>query len=139
MKFYFAGAIRGGREKLDIYIKINELLENYGEVLDKHVASPQVNEIEKNSTMEEIYKRDINWINECDLLVAEVSTPSLGVGYELGFAESLGKKVICIYDANVNISAMIGGNDYFELIKYENIEDLITKLELELSKFWFRK
>ena len=135
MKFYFAGAIKGGREKLDIYIKINELLENYGEILDKHVASPQVNEIEKNSTMEEIYQRDISWIKECDLLIAEVSTPSLGVGYELGFAESLGKKIICLYDANVNISAMIGGNDYFELIKYENIEDLKTKLEWELSKF----
>ena len=43
MKFYFAGAIRGGREKLDIYMKINELLEQYGEILDKHVANPNVN------------------------------------------------------------------------------------------------
>ena len=51
MKFYFAGAIRGGREKLDIYIKINELLERYGEILDKHVANPNVNKIEKDRSL----------------------------------------------------------------------------------------
>ena len=129
MKFYFAGAIRGGRERLDIYIKINELLEKYGEVLDKHVASPKVDELEMDSTLEEIYLRDINWIKECDILVAEVSTPSLGVGYELAYAESLGKRIICVYDTNINISAMIGGNKKFELIEYNSIDELMLKLD----------
>ena len=133
MKFYFAGAIRGGRDRLDIYIKINKLLEQYGEVLDKHVASPNVDKIEENDPLEEIYKRDINWINECDLLVAEVSTPSLGVGYELSYAERIGKRVICIYDEKINISAMVGGNNYFEIITYSDSQNLFYKLDIILK------
>ena len=128
MKFYFASAIRGGREKVDICIKINELLEQYGEVLDKHVANPNVNDLEKNKSFEDIYNRDTNWLNECDILVAEVSTPSLGVGYEIAYAEKLGKRIICIYDENINISAMIGGNKTIELISYKDLDELITKL-----------
>ncbi len=132
MKFYFAGAIRGGREKLDVFIKINELLNNHGEVLDKHVANPNVFELEKNITLEERYTRDIEWIKECDILVAEVSTPSLGVGYEISYAESLGKRIICVYDKDIKISAMIGGNNHLELIEYSEINDLLTKLENKL-------
>ncbi len=132
MKFYFAGAIRGGREKLDVFIKINELLNNHGEVLDKHVANPNVFELEKNITLEERYTRDIEWIKECDILVAEVSTPSLGVGYEISYAESLGKRIICVYDKDIKISAMIGGNNHLELIEYSDINDLLTKLENKL-------
>lgn len=128
MKFYFASAIRGGREKVDICIKINKLLEQYGEVLDKHVANPNVNDLEKNKSFEDIYNRDINWLNECDILVAEVSTPSLGVGYEIAYAEKLGKRIICIYDENINISAMIGGNKTIELISYKDLDELIAKL-----------
>ena len=133
MKFYFAGAIRGGRDRVDIFITINELLANYGEILDKHVASPNVNKIEKNLSFEEIYNRDIKWINECDILVAEVSTPSLGVGYEIAYAENLGKRIICIYDETINISAMIGGNKTIELLSYKNTDELITKLKKKLG------
>lgn len=133
MKFYFAGAIRAGRENIEIYIKINELLKKYGVVLDKHVANPNVNKMEEKLTLEEIYDRDINWIKECDMVVAEVSTPSLGVGYELSYAENVGKRIICICDNNTNISAMIGGNRYFELIKYNDSDDLLSKLEDKLN------
>lgn len=40
----------------------------------------------------DIFDRDVKWPNESDLIVAEVSIPSLGIGYELGLAERLGKK-----------------------------------------------
>jgi len=133
MKIYFAGAIRGGRERADLYPLINELLERYGEVLDKHVSDPNVNNLEQNKSFEVIYTRDINWIKECDLLVAEVSTPSLGVGYEISYAENLGKRIVCLCDESVRVSAMIGGNNNLELIYYKNQEELITKLESKLK------
>ena len=132
MKFYFAGAIRGGRDRAEIYPAINELLEKYGEVLDKHVANPNVTQMEQNNSLEFIYNRDINWIKECDIVVAEVSTPSLGVGYEISYAESLRKRVICLCDETVRISAMIGGNNNIELIKYKGQEDVLIKLEEKL-------
>ena len=134
MKFYFAGAIRGGRERVDIYLKINELLEKYGEVIDKHVASPNVFELETGLTQEDKYNRDVKWIKECDILVAEVSTPSLGVGYEVGYAEKLGKRVICICDKEVKLSCMINGNTYNELIIYQDVDDLLSQLEAKLKE-----
>lgn len=133
MKFYFAGAIRGGRERIDIYIKINKLLEEYGEILDTHVANPNVNKMEKSLSLNEIYERDINWIKECDIVVAEVSTPSLGVGYEISYAEKLGKRIICLCDNEINISAMISGNKNLELIRYKNSDELLSQLENKLK------
>ena len=129
MKFYFAGSIRGGREKVYTYIKINDLLKKYGTVLDEHVANINVNEMEQGLTSTEIYNRDINWINECDILVAEVSVPSLGVGYEIAYAEKLGKRIICLYDENINVSAMITGNKKIKFIKYNNEDNLLKELE----------
>ena len=129
MKFYFAGAIRGGREKVQTFIKINELLQSYGQILDEHVANPNVNLIEQNNSKSEIYHRDIKWIKTCDMVIAEVSTPSLGVGYELCYAEHLGIPIIVLYDKSINVSAMILGNEYFDLISYDNDEDLLVKLD----------
>ena len=128
-KFYFAGSIRGGREKVDTFIKINGLLEQYGTVLDKHVANPNVGKLEQNLTEREIYDRDIAWLNDCDIVVAEVTTPSLGVGYEIAYAEKLGKKIICAYENSINLSAMIRGNSNIEVISYANTNDLLQKLE----------
>ena len=132
-KFYFAGSIRGGREKVDTFIKINELLEKHGEVLDKHVANPNVGQLEQNLTETEIYKRDIAWLNECDIVVAEVTTPSLGVGYEIAYAEKLGKKIICLYDKSINLSAMIRGDENLKVIPYETDEELLGELENALK------
>ena len=129
MKFYFAGSIRSGRDKLNVFIEINKILNKYGNVLDKHVASPNVFEIEKNNSEEDIYIRDINWIKECDIVVAEVSTPSLGVGYEISYAEHLEKKIVCLCDETVRVSAMIGGNNKLVLIRYKDDDDLIIKLK----------
>ena len=129
MKFYFAGAIRGGRDKVQTFIKINNLLKNYGIILDEHVANPNVSKIEENHSLSEIYNRDIEWLKDCDMVVAEVSTPSLGVGYELCFAENLGIPVIVLYDKNINVSAMICGNSYFNFIPYDNDDDMLEKLD----------
>lgn len=134
MKFYFAGSIRGGREKVELYIKINELLEKYGEILDRHVANPNLSNIGENVSTEEIYQRDIHWIEESDLMIAEVSMPSLGVGYELSYAERLGKRIICLCDHSVNLSAMVAGNPNFEIIRYEDSNDLLNQLNVILER-----
>lgn len=134
MKIYFCGAIRGGREKVNDYIKIISKLEEYGKVLDKHVANPNLSQNGENITDAEIYKRDINWINECDIVFAEVTTPSLGVGYELGYAESKNKKIICMYEDDKKISGMIGGNHKFERLSYANIDELLEKIDKSMKK-----
>ena len=132
MNIYFAGAIRGGREKVNDYVKIVNKLQEIGNVLTTHVADTNLsNKGENNLSLKEIYDRDVEWLKSSDLIVAEISIPSLGIGYELGLAESLGKKVICLYDINSDktLSAMIGGNDNFEIVKYNSIDEVLEYLE----------
>lgn len=96
-KVYFAGAIRGTREKANEYKKIGDFIEEYAEILDKHVVDPELSNMGESLDKTEIYKRDIGWIAESDIVFAEVTMPSLGVGYEIAYAEKLGKKIVCLY------------------------------------------
>jgi nucleoside 2-deoxyribosyltransferase len=127
MIIYFAGSIRGGRNFQSVYQEIISLLQNYGLVLTEHIGRSDLNAAgEADISDNEIYQRDISWIKQADLIVAEVSNPSLGVGYELGLAESLGKNIICLYNQKSEfiLSAMISGNNKFKVKTYQNINEL---------------
>lgn len=41
-KIYFAGSIRGGRDKAEDYKKIVDILKKYAIILDEHVANPKL-------------------------------------------------------------------------------------------------
>ena len=132
MKIYFARSIRGERDSTEKFNIIMETLKRYGEVLTEHIDPKTIiKEERKHFTEEQIYTEDADWIKESDIVVAEVSVPSLGVGYELAFAESLEKRVLCLYDSNSkwSLSAMVAGNKYFEIIKYSSVEELAKKLQ----------
>jgi len=83
MKIYFAGAIRGGREDATFYLEIVTLLRAYGEVLTEHVGAPDLSVLGESKDDRWIHDRDLAWLKEADCLVAEVTTPSLGVGLKL--------------------------------------------------------
>lgn len=108
MKIYFSGSIRGGRADADLYNKLIQELKKYGNVLTEHVGSSQ---LETTQTDREIHDRDMQWLKEADIVVAEVTTPSLGVGYEIGRAVEMGTKIVCLYRevAGKSVSAMIKG------------------------------
>ncbi len=128
-KIYFAGSIRGGRDKAEDYKKIVDILKKDAIILDEHVANPKLGSTGEKISNEDIYKRDINWLKECNLLIAEVTNPSLGVGYEIGYAERFAKKIICLYEESANLSGMISGNPSVVLIPYDKIENLESKLK----------
>ncbi len=136
MNIYFAGSIRGGREDLDLYQAIVELLSAYGTVLTEHVKNSDVLSIDTADKNKEIYKRDMDWLVKSDVVIAEVTQPSLGVGYEIGQAEAMGKKVLCLYRKlpEKNLSAMIAGNSKIRLEEYESGADLDAILKKFLAK-----
>jgi nucleoside 2-deoxyribosyltransferase len=74
------------------------------------LAGTDVKALEAVIKPNEVYERDIAWIRACDALVAEVSTPSHGVGYEVAFALGLGKPVLCLYREGQPVTKMITGN-----------------------------
>ncbi len=124
---YFAGSIRGGREDAEIYFEIINHLKNYGNVLTEHIGDANLSQKgEQNITDTEIHDRDIRLINNSDILVAEVSNPSLGVGYEIAYALKNNKKVLCLYKNNLDkkLSAMIQGSKSIITKTYFNLEDI---------------
>jgi nucleoside 2-deoxyribosyltransferase len=132
MKIYFAGSIRGGREDKDLYLQLIHHLSQYGQVLTEHIGDVDLTEFGENDQPDGlIYKRDMSWLKEADVIVAEVSTPSLGVGYEIGKAEDMGKKILCLYkkQENKRLSAMINGNKNLKIIIYETFEEAIKNID----------
>lgn len=137
MNIYFACSITGGREDEPIYQKIVAALQADGhEVPTALLAGSDVIELEVIADPVDVYTRDTNWIEGCDLLVAEVSTPSHGVGYEIGYALGLGKPVLCLYQEGVPVSKMITGNHDSRLtvLAYADGDEAVMKLRCYLGK-----
>jgi nucleoside 2-deoxyribosyltransferase len=126
MKIYFAGSIRGGRGDAGLYREIITLLGEYGEVLTEYIGDEGLTAHGSDMEPSHIFEQDTDWIREADVIVAEVTTPSLGVGYEIGLAESLEKRILCIYreQEDRGLSAMIAGNRYLSIAEYESVDDI---------------
>jgi hypothetical protein len=135
MKIYFSGAIRGGRQNVMIYKQLIEMLDRYGQVLTEHIGQSNLTGRGETLTDTEIYRRDIEWLERADLIVADVSIPSLGVGYEIARAEHLGKKIVCLYhNASENhLSAMISGNSNLTVHRYDTPQALDSMLKEMIS------
>ncbi len=112
MKIYFSCSITGGRDDENIYqIIVNSLEADGHYVPTAHLSRPDVMSLEKLVDPIDVYSRDIEWIESCQAMVAEVSTPSHGVGYEISWALSKGKPVLCLYRHGIRVSKMITGNN----------------------------
>jgi 2'-deoxynucleoside 5'-phosphate N-hydrolase len=111
MNIYFACSITGGRDFEPVYQAIIAALQADGhELPTAHLADSGVKALEAIVDPGEIYARDTAWIRACERLVAEVSTPSHGVGYEVAYALSLGKPVLCVFRKGQAVSKMLTGN-----------------------------
>jgi len=127
MKVYFAGSIRGGRTDVGLYHRLIEYLKKEHRVLTEHVGDLSLQEA---STDTEIYRQDTAWLRESDLVIAECSNPSLGVGYELAYAEKHGKPVHILYNrGRGSLSAMLTGDPYFHIHPYEREEEICPILD----------
>jgi nucleoside 2-deoxyribosyltransferase len=129
MKVYFAAPIRGKYEYDGSVLsrKIIKHLQSKHLVLTEHLANEEIiGRGELNLKDKEIHDRDMNWIKEADVIIAEVSNPSLGVGYELGRAVEMGKRILCLYrQQNRPLSAMIRGADGTEIADYRTDDEAI--------------
>lgn len=130
LSLYFAGSIRGAEADRETYLQIIEELKKRYNVLTEHVGSEKMINDENKLTDKEIEARDMKWIREADFVVAEVTSPSHGVGIELNEAKNLGKPVICIHRNNgKRISAMIAGNDHFIISPYDTVEEVVSVID----------
>jgi len=136
MNIYFSCSITGGRNDEGVYKLLVDQLTDWGhEVPTAILASPKVLDYEASEKPEAVYKRDVKWVEDCDALIAEVSTPSHGVGYEIALALFLNKPVLCCFQKNLKVSKMITGNDMpgLSLAPYDTQDELLQRVEEFLS------
>lgn len=138
MKIYFAGSIRAGRDDQELYRRLIQSLQYFGQVLTEHVGDSNLTQWGDGGLADQdIYDRDMAWLADADVIVAEVSTPSLGVGYELARAESLKKPILCLYRErdDRSLSAMVSGNPETVVGRYQTEEEALTHIRTFLRDF----
>ncbi len=126
MKIYFAGSIRGGRSDAGLYRQIIDYLQTHGEVLTEHIGLDDLTRFgESGMSDQEIYERDLSWLTSADLVVAEVTNPSLGVGFEIARALDLKKRVLCLFrkEPDRRLSAMIAGCPEVLVREYQTFDE----------------
>ena len=130
-KVYFAGSIRGGRADAGLYGRVIRHIQKEHIVLTEHIGDLSLSKLEgvENSDVA-IYEQDTAWLREADLVIAECTTPSLGVGYELAYAESHNIPVHIFYDkSRTRLSAMLAGDKYFHIHPYVGEEELLQMVD----------
>lgn len=122
-KVYFACSIRGGRDDADWYGDLVEVIKKYAELLTEIFADKQLTTAGMSKPSGEIWSNDIKWIGQADAIIAEVTNPSLGVGYEIAKAEKMGKPILCLFrqEGERKLSAMIDGSPSATIFEYEDL------------------
>ena len=145
-RVYFAGSIKGGRADASLYHRMIQYIQKTEIVLTEHVGNLSLSKVETHlnaptntpvaiSAASAIYSQDTGWLKESDIVIAECTTPSLGVGYEMAFAEKCGIPVHIFYNVKrTSLSAMLLGDSYFNIHPYENEEEIFPLLDKILDR-----
>ena len=134
MKIYFGFTVAGDRSQLPIARRLVELLEAMGhQVLTRHLVEDNAAQMDRAITPQAVYERDMDWLRQCDIFIAEVSGSSFGLGYEAGFVlGSSVKKAVLFYrrEAVARISLLITGNTHPNclLVPYSEPEEIEAQL-----------
>ncbi len=122
-KVYFACSIRGGRNDADIYGQLVTIINKHALVMTEIFADKSLTASGMSKPAGEIWSNDIRWIGQADAVIAEVTNPSLGVGYEIAKAEKMGKPILCLFrpEGERKLSAMIAGSPSATVFEYTDL------------------
>jgi nucleoside 2-deoxyribosyltransferase len=133
---YFSCSLTGGRQDQPAYAAMVAHLQALGHrVLTEHLASEMVAASDGGLSAEAVFDRDTAWLRDCAAVIAEVSTPSHGVGFEIAYALERGKPVLCLARDGVRVSKMITGirRPGFTFRSYAGVDEALRHLEAFLA------
>lgn len=141
-KIYFACSISAGRDYAHLYEEIVKHIKAAGahvvsEIFADKTIRPELGPGQhQHFTPHEIWKNDIGWVESADVIIAEVTQPSLGVGFELGFADSLGKPILALFNTGSGrrLSPMISGNPNITVFEYADVQETAAVIKAFLAK-----
>ena len=140
MKIYFGFTVAGNRSSLEAARKLVDLLVKMGhEVLTRHLVQDDAWEADQRLTPSQVYQRDMEWLEQCDLFIAEVSGSSFGVGFETGYLLGASRKKVVLFfrrDAEKTISRMITGvaHPNCTVVAYSQIKEMEAWVKTHLSR-----
>lgn len=137
MKIYFACSIRGGRDDADIYAELAAYIRTKATLLTEIFADGKLTPQGMNKPSADIWATDITWVKESNAVIAEVTNPSLGVGYEIAKAEEWNKPVLALFrnDGNRKLSAMIDGSPNTRTIYYTTVGEAQSAIDDFIEEF----
>jgi 2'-deoxynucleoside 5'-phosphate N-hydrolase len=142
LRIYLACTVRGDRGAVMALRELVGDLEAAGHaVLTKHLLDDNVDTAESALTEREVYDRDIKWLEACDLLIADASGSSFGVGFEVGYvlgrSDRTNQRVLLLYrtDRRAAISRLIVGLTHprCEVIEYADATDLVQRVSSQVQ------
>ena len=143
MQIYLACTVRGDRGAVVASRRLADLLEELGHtVLTRHLLLDDVDAQEGQLSEREVFERDVHWLDKADVLVAEASGSSYGVGFEVGYiagrAAGTGQRVLLLYDASRRpfVSRLIAGNTHpaCTTYPYRDQEDLLQFVRVFMAE-----
>jgi len=143
MIVYLACTVRGDRGAVEAARTLCAGLEEAGHTVPtKHLLADDADEAERALTARAVYERDIAWLERCDVLVAEASGSSYGVGFEVGYmlgrSAETNKRVVLLYKAEREdkISRFIAGTAHPKCttIAYDDPGELAVKVLAALNE-----
>ncbi|MBU0635812.1 hypothetical protein KKE06_02185 [Candidatus Micrarchaeota archaeon] len=120
-----------GEDYLPVYKKLNRVCESF---FDKVIGTyPDFWDSKEKPT--EFYARTVQMTTQCDLFIAEVSSPSHGVGMELQMAIKHKIPIIALAKEGTEVSKMVLGLPNLQkVIRYKDTEELVKKVEEALNQ-----
>ncbi|GLH66161.1 nucleoside 2-deoxyribosyltransferase [Geothrix edaphica] len=137
MDLYFSCSLTGGRGDQPVVAALISRLQALGHcVLTAHLADASAMAADGGLSPEAVYERDTAWLRASDAVIAEVSTPSHGVGFELAYALERGKPVLCLAREGVRVSKMLTGirQPGFQVRTYRTVEEALAHQEAFLGR-----
>lgn len=131
MKIYFSGSIKWSNEAKENYPAIIEELKKYWVVLTEHIGKlAQWIQINVADTPHWVFEADRKFIDESDIVIAEISAPSLWVWWELAYAQYVRKiPIYCFYIKDARVSRMVLWNEYVTTNEYSSLDEVIVSLK----------
>jgi len=142
MHIYLACTVRGDRGGVAAARTLADAIEAMGHtVLTRHLLADDPDADESRLTERAVYERDIRWLESSDVLIAEASGSSYGVGFEVGYvlgrSAQTHQRVLLLYDAarRDQVSRLIAGNTHpaCTAYPYRNAEDLLRFVQVFLA------
>ncbi|MCL5003668.1 MAG: nucleoside 2-deoxyribosyltransferase [Patescibacteria group bacterium] len=134
MKIYFAASLSGKAKYQKNYERIIDVLTGLGyKLVSDHVLNTEYNQVRDASDKELVkyYERTLKNISSADLVVAEVSQPTIGIGHEISIALEKNKPVLVLQVSGSLVPQILKAvpTNTVRIVKYtlENIEEVLTQ------------